>query len=389
MRNIRQFMNGMKNYLVKHGEGQLDQMVQQERSKLKQNEFLNIDAILEGALHKLVIKPLKNFLYQLFINEYNRNGSLKLLSKNIKEAQSKSAEELGVRSELLPLDHKAMVEIQKSLCKLQQSYSPLKKLEYLLTSISTIYNSVRHQQKKRSRNDSNSQLKSDYASFGADDFLPIFIYVLIQCGVISAEIEADYMFGLIHPSILSGEGGYYLTTLSSAVHVLKNMRDSQTDDNTISTTNDSINSLSSPIPIPDKINNSSSEISVTSYSSRHSPYTQIKLPSIADLQGYMKIMIPDELTSNIMSKTLPVRPNMTTKEVCKMIAHKFKITNPEDFGLFKLIKGEESQLNENDFPQVIKSESIASGKEFQFAYKRCDAKFIWPLTKPEVISPPN
>lgn len=32
--------------------------------------------------------------------------------------------------------------------------------------------------------------------------------------------------GLLHPSLLSGEGGYYLTTLSSAVHVLKNFKDS-------------------------------------------------------------------------------------------------------------------------------------------------------------------
>ncbi len=80
---------------------------------------------------------------------------------------------------------------------------------------------------------------------------------------------------------------------------------------------------------------------------------------------------------------------MTTKEVCKMIAHKFKITNPEDFGLFQLINGEENQLNENDFPQVIKAEMMASTKECQFAYKRCDAKFIWPLYKPEVLSPPN
>lgn len=39
-----------------------------------------------------------------------------------------------------------------------------------------------------------------------------------------AEIEAEYMWGLLHPSLLSGEGGYYLTTLSSAVHVLKNFR---------------------------------------------------------------------------------------------------------------------------------------------------------------------
>ena len=200
MRNIRQFMNGMKNYLVKHGEGQLAQMVQTERAKLKSNEFLNIDALLESALHRLVIKPLKKFLYQLFIREYTKNGSLKVLSQNIKEAQKKSPQELGVRQELLPIDSKTMSDIQKHLSRLQQSYSPLKKLEHLLSTISTIYNSVRQQQKKKST-DSNGQSKSEYASFGTDDFLPIFMYVLIQCGLISAEIEADYMFGLLQPSI--------------------------------------------------------------------------------------------------------------------------------------------------------------------------------------------
>lgn len=59
---------------------------------------------------------------------------------------------------------------------------------------------------------------------GADDFLPLFVWVLVQSGMIAAEIEAEYMWGLLHPSLLSGEGGYYLTTLSSAVHVLKNFR---------------------------------------------------------------------------------------------------------------------------------------------------------------------
>lgn len=37
-------------------------------------------------------------------------------------------------------------------------------------------------------------------------------------------MEAEYMWGLLHPSLLSGEGGYYLTALSSAVNVLKNFR---------------------------------------------------------------------------------------------------------------------------------------------------------------------
>lgn len=53
------------------------------------------------------------------------------------------------------------------------------------------------------------------------------IYVLVQCGMVSVEIEADYMWGLLHPSLLNGEGGYYLTSLSSAVLVLKNFKEMQ------------------------------------------------------------------------------------------------------------------------------------------------------------------
>ena len=34
------------------------------------------------------------------------------------------------------------------------------------------------------------------------------------------------MWGLLQPSLLTGEGGYYLTTLSSAVLVLKNFKTS-------------------------------------------------------------------------------------------------------------------------------------------------------------------
>ena len=41
------------------------------------------------------------------------------------------------------------------------------------------------------------------------------------------------------------------------------------------------------------------------------------MPSLGDLQGFMKIVIPNETNDSIITKTLPVRPNMTTKEVCK------------------------------------------------------------------------
>ena len=55
------------------------------------------------------------------------------------------------------------------------------------------------------------------------DFLPLFVWVLVQCGFHRAEIEAEYMWGLAHPSLFNGEGGYYLTTLTSAVNVLKEL----------------------------------------------------------------------------------------------------------------------------------------------------------------------
>lgn len=39
-----------------------------------------------------------------------------------------------------------------------------------------------------------------------------------------AEVESDLMWGLLDPDLLMGEGGYYLTSYSGAVHVLKTFR---------------------------------------------------------------------------------------------------------------------------------------------------------------------
>ena len=36
LRNIRQFMNGMKNYLMRHGEGELHELINEERTKVTQ-----------------------------------------------------------------------------------------------------------------------------------------------------------------------------------------------------------------------------------------------------------------------------------------------------------------------------------------------------------------
>ncbi|XP_074662107.1 uncharacterized protein LOC141914728 isoform X2 [Tubulanus polymorphus] len=329
MRNVRQFMSGIKNYLTKHGEGNLEDIIEEERNKLQCDEFLNIDAIIEGALHKCVIKPLKQHLYSLFVHHYTKNGSLELLSNNIKYAQTKTPEELGVRPGLVPPQGTSLDIINHFLKKMQRAYSPLKKLENLLGATDSIYKGVQELD--------GDQLKP-VSCMGADDFLPMLICVLVKCNLVCAEVEADYMWGLLHQSLLNGEGGYYLTMLSSAVHVLKTLRE-------VEETNASF----------------------------------VMRQSISEMQGFLKVLIPDEVNDSILSHSLPIRPNMTTKEVCNMIAHKFRITNPQDYGLFELINKQETQLHDTQLPLTIRLDLQLEGKDCSFAYKRINAKFAWPL----------
>ncbi|XP_052767431.1 uncharacterized protein LOC128208118 isoform X3 [Mya arenaria] len=327
-RNVRQFMTGIKNYLVKHGEGELEDLIERERSQLGRDEILNIDAIIEGALHVCVIQPLKHFIYQLYVNELTRNGNLHLLSANIKYARTKTAAEIGIRPGLQPPDGATLEVIGGHLSRMQKAFSPLEKLEHLLAATATIYRCIAKNQKE-------SKIP---VTVGADDFLPMLIYVLVQCGLVSVEIEASYMLELLHPSLLVSEGGYYLTSLSGAIYVLQNFQQ--------------MHEASSP--------------------------QQGKVPSISDMQGFLKIAIPDEQQDTIVWRTLPVRPNMTTRDVCGLIAHKYKFTNPQDYGLYTLENGEEHRLMEMECPASLKTDRLARQKDCIFAYKRNAANIAWP-----------
>lgn len=57
----------------------------------------------------------------------------------------------------------------------------------------------------------------------AEDLVPMIMWVLSQAGVVSAEIEANYMWGLLLPSASDGEASYYLEAFHSAIHALKNL----------------------------------------------------------------------------------------------------------------------------------------------------------------------
>ena len=67
LRNVRQFISGMKNFLVQRGEAAFDSALLSVRSKLKSNEFLNVDVVLEMVLHQLVTLPLRFYKHSFTI----------------------------------------------------------------------------------------------------------------------------------------------------------------------------------------------------------------------------------------------------------------------------------------------------------------------------------
>lgn len=107
---------------------------------------------------------------------------------------------------MTPPSISSLRQISTLLVKLQEAELPLDKLDLLLAAVSIIFESTSSR---------------DGQKLGADDFLPILVLVVAKTGFYSAEIEAEFMWGLLQPSLLTGEAGYYLTALCSAVHVLK------------------------------------------------------------------------------------------------------------------------------------------------------------------------
>ena len=58
------------------------------------------------------------------------------------------------------------------------------------------------------------------------------------------------------------------------------------------------------------------------------------------VEGFLRVVIPDEQRGTILSRTLPCRPGATARDLCRMLDHKLRITSPQDYGLFKLIDGD-------------------------------------------------
>ncbi|XGW03625.1 hypothetical protein V3C99_015087 [Haemonchus contortus] len=350
VRNVRQFINGIKNYLVKHGEGDLHGLIDQESSHLNANQILNIDAILEAVLHKLLLKRVKPHLYHVMVKEHSRAGGLQALSSNIAYVKTLSLAELGFADadQLVTPSASVMEQIKNCLRKMQHHYSPLKKLENLLRAISIVLALQTKDDEKESQK-----------IMAADDLVRWLLYILARSSTVGCEVEAWYMWELLPQQMITkGDAAYYLTALFSAIHILKSI--------------DAIKKLA------ERDEDMVASMDLSRQFCSPSP----SCPSDA----FVKVAIPDEVAGCIRYATFPGVPQMTTGKLCRVIAHQQGITNPEDHGLYLIVNGYESCLLPHECPDAIRDNLRGTGKPHLFAYKRHDAKIGWPR---QVMSTPG
>lgn len=199
LQEIRQMMTQLKSYLLQSAELQamLEPQHQYAQDKLEN--------IVEAALCKSVLKPLKEPIYQCLEKLHTISGSLKLLAQNQSVVLGSTTTALGVTT-AVP-EASAMEKISIKLNNLHLEYSPQKKIEMLLKACKIIYDAM--------------SVSCPGRAHGADDFLPVMMYVLARCNLADLQMDVEYMMELMDPSLTLGEGSYYLTTTYGALEHIK------------------------------------------------------------------------------------------------------------------------------------------------------------------------
>ncbi|XP_023208800.1 ras and Rab interactor 3-like [Xiphophorus maculatus] len=197
LQEIRQMMTQLKSYLLQSTELQalLEPQHQYTQDKL--------ESLVEAALCKSVLKPLKEPIYRSL--ERLHTESWRQLEKNQAVVLASTTTALGICTSIPEVA--AMERISLKLNKLHQEYSPQRKIQLLLKACRLIYHSM--------------SVSCPGRAHGADDFLPVMMYVLARSNMTALQLDVEYMMELMDPALTQGEGSYYLTTTYGALEHIK------------------------------------------------------------------------------------------------------------------------------------------------------------------------
>ncbi|XP_078418361.1 ras and Rab interactor 3 [Cetorhinus maximus] len=324
LQEIRQMMTQLKSYLLQSTE--LTLMVD---SSYQSEEKL--EAVVEAALCKCVLKSLKDNINMQLKEIHSKNGNLKLLKENQQTVQNTTTTDLGVTTSVPEVS--LLEKIQQKFSAMHQAYSPDKKVTYLLKACKLIYDSM--------------AVGNTAKSYGADDFLPVLMYVLARSNLTSLLLDVEYMMELLDPSLHLGEGYYYLTTTYGALEHIKHY-----DKHTVT------RQLSHEV-----------QDSIHQWQRRRT--LNMKQLSRSSMQDFLSVSFL-EIGSDV--KTFAVNSETTAEKLSSLCAEKFGTGEAEDYYLHLVLEERSLQLAADAMPHRLKNllQKGQPRKDYYFIYKQVD-----------------
>ncbi|XP_027711875.1 ras and Rab interactor 1 [Vombatus ursinus] len=257
-------------------------------AELAQEKLLAGGRVIEKSLHRSVLKPLRPVLLARLRLRLAKDGSLGRLTQGLQLARAQGPAAFG--SCLSLPSPSEMERIRQKLLKLLRGYSPTAKVTRLLQACKLLYRALRSWAGE---------------SAGADEFLPLLSAVLAQCDLPDLLPEAEYMAELLEPGLLTGEGGYCLTSLAASLTLLGSL--GQAGSQPISPSQELQRSLSL--------------------------WEQRRLPPTRNFKHLLRVAYQDPV-NGCTSKTLALPPGSSAATLCLLCATKFRVSRPEAFALF-------------------------------------------------------
>ncbi|NXI50305.1 RIN3 protein, partial [Chloroceryle aenea] len=326
LQEIRMMMTQLKSYLVQSTE--LKSLIDPASYTEEQ-----LEVIAETALYKCVLKPLKEAIDSSLKEIHSKDGSIQQLKENQLVIQNTTTTDLGVTTSVP--DTVVLEKILHKFTTMHKAYSPEKKIAVLLKSCKLIYDSMAQGNPGK--------------PYGADDFLPVLMYVLARSNLTEVLLNVEYMMELMDPALQLGEGSYYLTTTYGALEHIKNY---------------------DKITVTRQL---SMEVQDSIYRWERRRTLNKARASRSSVQDFISISF---LEIGAQSRTLASRNDTTAEQLRQQCAEKFDVSNPKDYELFVCVDDQWLQLDKDALPHHIKASLLKSEtkKDFCFIYKPIDHK---------------
>ncbi|XP_042302083.1 LOW QUALITY PROTEIN: ras and Rab interactor 3 [Sceloporus undulatus] len=321
LQEIRLMMTQLKSYLIQSMELKsfIDQTVHTDEQ---------LEVIIESALHKCVLKPLKEAIDTYLREIHSKDGSLKLLKENQQVIQNTTTTDLGVTTSVP--EGAVLEKILHKFTTMHKAYSPEKKISILLKSCKLIYDSMTQGNPGK--------------PYGADDFLPVLMYVLARSDLMEVLLNVEYMMELMDPALQLGEGSYYLITTYGAVELIKSY-DKITVTRQLST------------EVQDSIHRWERRRTLNKARASRS-----------SVQDFIAISF---MEADVKARTLAYRTDATTQQLSQQCAEKFEVSEPQNYSLFVQVDDKSMRLDDDALPHRIKSHLLNKEPKptFYFIYK--------------------